>query len=148
MVTHWPDGRIKLLVTTCGMRLRRQHGALMLHGSYTPLEVHGECADHVVAFARHDTSGTLLVIVPRLIAPLVTAGRPLPIGPESWAATRIVLPPEMRADGYRHVMTGEWCASTGNGSSLPVASALDTCPVALLWAPGQPSGVVTDVAEP
>jgi maltooligosyltrehalose synthase len=56
LLTHWSDGRIKYFVTTRGMRFRRQHRALMLHGAYTPLEVDGEGADHVVASARHDDS--------------------------------------------------------------------------------------------
>jgi (1->4)-alpha-D-glucan 1-alpha-D-glucosylmutase len=146
LCTRWTDGRIKLLVTTCGMRFRRQHRALMLHGAYTPLEVDGERADHVVAFARHDDSGTLLAVAPRLVVPLVTEERPLPIGPDAWAATRIVLPPVTRAARYRHVLTGEWCGTTSDRSSLPMASALATCPVALLWAPARKQGVRADAA--
>ena len=137
LLRHWPDGRIKLFVTSCGMRLRRRHRALLLHGAYTPLAVEGERADHVVAFARHDDSGKLLVVAPRLVAPLVTEERPLPIGVDVWAATRIILPPVARTDRYRHVVTGEWCETTGDRSSLPVAAALRTCPVALLWAPAR-----------
>jgi (1->4)-alpha-D-glucan 1-alpha-D-glucosylmutase len=137
LFTHWTDGRIKLLVTTCGMTFRRQQRALMLHGAYTPLELDGERADHVVAFARHDDSGTLLVVAPRLVVPLVAEERPLPIGPDAWAATRIVLPSVTRAARYRHVITGEWCETTSDGSSLLMASALGTCPVALLWAPAR-----------
>ena len=147
LLTRWPDGRIKLLITTCGMRFRRAHGGLMLDGAYTPLEVTGEHADHVVAFARHDESGALLAVVPRCIAPLVTPERPFPVGADAWGATRIVLPPETRAVRYRHVMTGEWCDTGPERSSLPLASALGTCPVALLWAPADAQGVGADAAE-
>jgi (1->4)-alpha-D-glucan 1-alpha-D-glucosylmutase len=146
LFTHWTDGRIKLFVTACGMRFRRQHRALMLHGAYTPLEVDGDRADHVVAFARHDDSGTLLVVAPRLVVPLVTEERLLPIGPDVWAATRIVLPPVTRAVRFRHVMTGEWCETASDRASLPMASALATCPVALLWAPAREQGVRADAA--
>jgi (1->4)-alpha-D-glucan 1-alpha-D-glucosylmutase len=146
LVTRWTDGRIKLLVTACGMRLRRQHRALMLDGAYTPLEVDGARADHVVTFARHDYTGTLLVVAPRLVVPLVTEEWPLPIGSDVWAATRIVLPPGTRAARYRHVITGEWCETTSDRSSLPVASALGTCPVALLWAPAREQQVRADAA--
>jgi (1->4)-alpha-D-glucan 1-alpha-D-glucosylmutase len=141
LLSSWSDGRIKLLLTTCGMRFRRQHRALMLHGAYTPLEVDGERADHVVAFARHDHSGTLLVVAPRLVVPLVTGERPLPIGAEVWAATQILLPPDTRATRYRHVITGEWCETISDRAKLPMASALVTCPVALLWAPAREQGV-------
>jgi (1->4)-alpha-D-glucan 1-alpha-D-glucosylmutase len=146
LFTHWIDGRIKLFVTACGMRFRRQHRALMLNGAYTPLELDGERADHVVAFARHDDSGTLLAVAPRLIVPLVGEERPLPIGSDLWAATRIVLPPETRAARYRHVMTGEWCETASDRSSLSMASALGTSPVALLWAAARERGVRADAA--
>jgi (1->4)-alpha-D-glucan 1-alpha-D-glucosylmutase len=134
LLAHWVDGRIKLLVTALGMRFRRRHQALMLRGAYTPLAVEGERPDHVVAFARHDDAGTLLVVAPRLVVPLVTEERPLPIGRDAWATTRVVLPPAARAVRYRHVFTGEWCETTADQSNLPIASALRTCPVALLWA--------------
>jgi (1->4)-alpha-D-glucan 1-alpha-D-glucosylmutase len=132
---HWYDGRIKFFVTTCGMRFRRQHSELMLHGAYTPLELDGERADRAIAFARHDESGTLLVVAPRLIVPLVNEERPLPIGRDVWASDRIVLPSGTRAARYRHLITGEWCETTSDGSSLSIAAALRSCPVALLWAP-------------
>jgi (1->4)-alpha-D-glucan 1-alpha-D-glucosylmutase len=144
LLRHWPDGRIKLFVTTCGMRLRRQHRALMLHGAYTPLALEGERADHVVAFARHDEAGSLLVVAPRLVVPLVTEERPLPVGADVWAATRIILPLVTRAIRYRHLLTGEWCETTTDRSSLPVAAALRTCPVAWLWAPALQQGVRAD----
>jgi (1->4)-alpha-D-glucan 1-alpha-D-glucosylmutase len=134
LLAHWVDGRIKLFVTALGMRFRRQHQALMLRGGYTPLPVEGELPDHVVAFARHDDAGTLLVVAPRLVVPLVTEERPLPIGRDAWATTRVVLPLPTRAVRYRHVFTGEWCETTADQSNLPIASALRTCPVALLWA--------------
>jgi (1->4)-alpha-D-glucan 1-alpha-D-glucosylmutase len=146
LFTHWTDGRIKLLVTACGMRFRRQHRALMLHGAYTPLAIDGERADQAVAFARHDDSGTLLVVAPRLVVPLVSDERPLPVGPDAWAATRIVLPPATRAARYRHVITGEWCEPAPDASSLPLAVALATCPVAWLWAPAREQGGRADAA--
>jgi (1->4)-alpha-D-glucan 1-alpha-D-glucosylmutase len=146
LFTHWTDGRIKLLVTTRGMRFRREHPALLLNGVYTPLALEGERADHVVAFARHNGAGTLLVIAPRLIAPLVTEERPLPVGPDVWGKTRIVLPRGTRAGRYRHVLTGEWCKTTSDRSSLPMASALRACPVAWLWASAREHGVRADGA--
>jgi (1->4)-alpha-D-glucan 1-alpha-D-glucosylmutase len=107
----------------------------MLEGAYTPLEVEGAGADHVVAFARHDDSGILVVVAPRLVVPLVTPERSLPIGPDVWGSTEIIVPAVMRATRYRHVMTGEWCETVPGRSSLSIAAALRTCPVALLWAP-------------
>lgn len=34
LLVHWYDGRIKFLVTTCGLRFRRQHPALMVDRAY------------------------------------------------------------------------------------------------------------------
>jgi (1->4)-alpha-D-glucan 1-alpha-D-glucosylmutase len=134
LLANWDDGRIKLLVTSCGLRFRRAHAALMLAGAYTPLAVDGPGTDHVVAFARHDESGILLAVAPRLIVPLVTAERPLPLGADAWGASHILLPPEVSAARYRHLITGESCESVGSDRSLlPIAAVFRTCPVALLW---------------
>jgi (1->4)-alpha-D-glucan 1-alpha-D-glucosylmutase len=142
LLAHWPDGRIKLLVTTCGLRFRRQHAALMVGGAYIPLEAEGKHGDHVLAFARHDTSGTLLAVVPRLVVPLIDEDRPLPVGHDAWGPSRILLPPAVRAARYRHIVTGEWCEAVGtDDSSLPMKAVLRTCPVALLWAPAREEGV-------
>jgi (1->4)-alpha-D-glucan 1-alpha-D-glucosylmutase len=147
MLANWSDGRIKLLITTCGMRFRREHPALMLDGAYTALDVEGVGADHVVAFARHNDSGTALVVVPRLVAALVTEEQPLPIGPDVWGTSQIVLPAVGRATRYRHILTGESCEPTGSYQShLPVATALRNCPVALLWAPAPAARVRADAA--
>jgi len=147
LLAHWYDGRIKFLVTICGLRFRRQHAALMLDGAYMPLEAEGTHADHVVAFARHDDSGTLLAVVPRLVAPLIDEERPLPVGPDAWGPSRIMLPGAVRATRYRHVITGEWCEAAGSDhSTLPISTALRTCPVALLWAPAREVVVRADAA--
>jgi hypothetical protein len=52
-----------------------------------------------------------------------------------WAASQIVLPAAARARRFRHVITGEWCETASDHSSLAMAAALRICPVALLWAP-------------
>ena len=51
------DGRIKLFLTTVGLRFRRTHPDFMARATYVPLTATGPGADHVVAFARHDESG-------------------------------------------------------------------------------------------
>jgi (1->4)-alpha-D-glucan 1-alpha-D-glucosylmutase len=66
LLEGWPDGRIKLFITTCGLRFRREHSDLMREGDYQPLVVEGASAEYLVAFARHDGSGTLVTVAPRL----------------------------------------------------------------------------------
>jgi (1->4)-alpha-D-glucan 1-alpha-D-glucosylmutase len=149
LLARWHDGRIKLLITACGLRFRRHHAALMQSGAYTPLEATGGHGDHIVAFARQDESGTLLAVVPRLTLPLVEpveGERLLPVGP-AWGSSRIALPAGARAARYRNVLTGEWSEVVGSDpSSLPVDVVLRTCPVALLWAPARKEGVQADAA--
>jgi (1->4)-alpha-D-glucan 1-alpha-D-glucosylmutase len=134
LLDTWPDGRIKLLVTACGLRFRRAHADLMVEGSYTALEPQGPAADHLVAFARRDRSGTLLAAVPRLVARLVGDDRPVPLGRGAWGSTSIVLPEGIDASRYLHLLTGEHVDVTA--PHVEVASVFQTSPVALLWAPG------------
>jgi (1->4)-alpha-D-glucan 1-alpha-D-glucosylmutase len=130
LLAHWHDGTIKLHVTACGLRFRRAHQALMSRGRYAALAAEGDRADHVVAFARHDESGTLLAVVPRLVASLTTGGL-LPVGVDGWGATRLVLPGTVASGTCRNVLTGE--RITGDGDTLPLSHVLTRCPVALLW---------------
>jgi (1->4)-alpha-D-glucan 1-alpha-D-glucosylmutase len=135
LIEGWPDGRLKLFITTCGLRFRRAHGDLMLQGDYQPLVVEGASAEYLVAFARHDDSGTLVTVVPRLIMSVSRDFSSLPRGPRTWRDTRLLLPPWARHPCYRHVLTGE-TVPAGEGH-LPVAEILHTCPVGLLWAPAR-----------
>ncbi|MGE3510080.1 MAG: malto-oligosyltrehalose synthase, partial [Vicinamibacterales bacterium] len=83
----WEDGRIKLLVTAAGLRFRRRHADVLLDGEYVPLDVEGPASDHLVAFARPHASGTLVAMVPRLVASLTGGTQRWPLGAEVWQAT-------------------------------------------------------------
>jgi (1->4)-alpha-D-glucan 1-alpha-D-glucosylmutase len=137
LFADWPDGRIKLLATTCGLRFRRAHADFLEEASYRPLSAAGSAADHLVAFARHSAAGTLVAIAPRLVATLM-AGDRLPIGAAAWGNTHLEMPADLPATTFRHVMTGEIVERdrSANQAALPVARAFRTCPLALLWAPG------------
>jgi (1->4)-alpha-D-glucan 1-alpha-D-glucosylmutase len=132
LLDSWVDARIKLFITTRGLRFRREHADLLLKGEYQPLQVEGPAADHIVAFARHDGSGTLLAIVPRLVASSGRDGRSLPLGPEVWGATRVLVPRWADDGHFRHLLTGEVLhVTTGQ---LPAAALFRTSPVGLIWA--------------
>jgi (1->4)-alpha-D-glucan 1-alpha-D-glucosylmutase len=131
LIDGWPDARIKLFVTTCGLRFRRQHPELLLKGDYQPLDAEGPFAGHLVAFSRRDESGTLLAIVPRLIQSLTTDSSSLPRGLATWETTHILLP-QWAAHRYRHMLTGE-IVHPHNGRLL-AAETFRTSPVAWLWA--------------
>jgi (1->4)-alpha-D-glucan 1-alpha-D-glucosylmutase len=128
MIDHWPDGRIKLYISTIGMRLRRSRPHLFIDGEYHPIAVHGAAAEHVIAFERVHDRDTIIVIAPRLTAALgPTAGPPL--GSGVWGDTSL----QFRHDAprtVRNLFTGRRLTC---GAGLRVSEALQDCPVALLW---------------
>ena len=109
----------------------------MLDGAYVPLQLEGSAGDHLVAFARHHASGTLIAAVPRLIASLTADAHPLPLGEAAWTSTRILLPEVLPSGPYRHLITGDTVSLTQESARSVIAAAdvFRTIPVALLWAP-------------
>ena len=91
LLEHLTDGRAKFFATWCALGLRRKHEALLRDGAYLPLEVHGERAAHVVAFARRDGPRWAVAIATRLPASLGLAVGEPPIG-EAWGDTHVVWP--------------------------------------------------------
>jgi len=128
------DGRIKLYLIRQALRLRSGERELFEGGSYLPLEVRGERADHVCAFERSLGERSVIVAAPRFFTRLVREPGELPLGQEVWQGTRIVLPPEAEGGRYRNVFTGEILASERQegGGRLYLAEALADFPVALL----------------
>ncbi|WP_330115451.1 malto-oligosyltrehalose synthase [Pseudomonas sp. JS3066] len=92
----WEDGHIKQRLVATVLNLRHKQPRLFSQGSYEPLQVEGPQAARVLAFARwHDLYG-LVVVVPRLAAPLLDG--PLPqVPPPRWGDTRVRLPRVLRA---------------------------------------------------
>jgi (1->4)-alpha-D-glucan 1-alpha-D-glucosylmutase len=128
------DGRIKLYLIRQALGLRRREHELFERGSYLPLEVRGERSDHVCAFERSLGESSVIVASPRFFTRLTQEPGELPLGPEVWLGTRIVLPPEGRGGRYRNVFTGEMLAPERQegGAMLHLAEVLANFPVALL----------------
>jgi (1->4)-alpha-D-glucan 1-alpha-D-glucosylmutase len=87
LAANWQDGREKLFATRRLLALRRAHPDLFAAGDYRPLEVAGERAAHLCAFARSQGGETLAVAVPRLVRQLCRDADGL-----DWGGTEIVLP--------------------------------------------------------
>lgn len=133
------DGRLKLLVTTAGLRLRRRHPDLFLHGDYTPLvtevTVDGDC----VAFARTldgDRSPAALYIAPRLCVRMYTPEHPFPLGGDAWKTSRVMLPPSLRDRTFRHEITGAQIKPTHANDScwIFLGQVFEALPVGILAA--------------
>jgi (1->4)-alpha-D-glucan 1-alpha-D-glucosylmutase len=72
LFASWHDGRIKMMITSRLLRLRRIAPPLFQAGSYHSFYATGELADCCIAFSRELDSQILLVIVPRFTTRLCT----------------------------------------------------------------------------
>jgi (1->4)-alpha-D-glucan 1-alpha-D-glucosylmutase len=127
------DGRIKLYVTYQALHCRRDHPQLFATGEYLPLEALGARHEHVFAFARRDGATWAVVVVPRLLTRLVPAMGDLPLGPEVWQDTLLLLPDLAPRLPWRNLFTGESLALSAQREhyTLPLAQALGHFPVGL-----------------
>ena len=63
---HWPDGLVKLFVTTRLLKLRRREPELFQSGSYASVYANGPASNSCVSFLRRHQAKRVLVVVPRL----------------------------------------------------------------------------------
>jgi malto-oligosyltrehalose synthase len=120
------DGR-KLLVTSSGLRLRRDHSDWFVGDTagYHPLAADGPAAGHVIGFARGDLE--------RPAGACVTVATRLPVGLRrrgGWDSTVLQLPRPGGGPGpgWRDVLTGQ----VHDGGQVPLADLTRRLPVALL----------------
>jgi (1->4)-alpha-D-glucan 1-alpha-D-glucosylmutase len=144
LLDDWTDGRIKLLVLSKLLRLRRERSGLFREGSYVPLKVTGVHAEHVCAFARVEGANPLVVAVPRLMATVSRGPAEPPLG-ERWAETAIVCPSTLSAESWTNVLSGDIVRTepVGDDTLLPLRKLFADLPVAALLA-----GTVLPASEP
>jgi (1->4)-alpha-D-glucan 1-alpha-D-glucosylmutase len=134
LLESWPDGRIKLLVTTAGLRLRREWEDVFLAGNYVPLKTEVTVGANILAFARILDDRAAVFAVPRLCAPLVTDSQPLPLGGNAWKTSRMLLPPALAGRTFRHEITGAEVRPITAGSEAWIFAGqiFETVPVGIL----------------
>jgi (1->4)-alpha-D-glucan 1-alpha-D-glucosylmutase len=123
------SGAIKLYVLSRALSFRRQHREFFDTGTYTPLQIQGTHADHVVAFARRLGKQQIIAIAPRLIAGLCKKKRILPLGESVWADTALKLDTK-KAKRFSNIMTGE--SFEARAGTVRLADVLAHFPVAIL----------------
>ncbi len=131
----WQDGRLKLFVLASLLRERRAQPSLFLEGSYEPLAGADDVSRrHIVAFARRHGRAVAIAAVPRLVRRLLANPFAPPLGEAVWGDSGILLPQDLGASSFVHVVTGEIIAPVrnGHGRVLPAADVFRTSPVALL----------------
>ena len=138
LMTRWEDGRIKMLVTAVGLRLRREWPDVFLSGRYLPLVTDVTVPSGLVAFARTLDARAALFVAPRLMAPLVIGAgansKTVPLGGDAWKTSRIILPPELHGRVFRHRITGVDVlpAAAGGDEWIFAGQIFDTVPVGIL----------------
>ncbi len=138
----WMDGRIKLLVTAAGLRLRRRLPELFLDGDYVPLTTEVTVRGGAIVFARtRQTAAGLqaaILVAPRLCAGLWTPEYPLPLGGDAWKTSRVMLSPALAGRTFRNELTGAEVKATraGDQSWIFLGQVFETLPVAILTVEG------------
>jgi (1->4)-alpha-D-glucan 1-alpha-D-glucosylmutase len=130
LFAHPADGRLKLFAVRQLLALRRENPSLFLHGGYTPLQVTGERAAHVVAFARRYQGAGVIAVAGRLFATMEVRTGEVPHGQPAWRDGRIELPFLDEGTVLRDVLGGGACEVRDGGVNL--AEALAVAPVAAL----------------
>lgn len=92
LLANWRDGRIKQALIAQVLNLRAEHAELFRRGTYQALEVLGEQAHNVLAFAREHEGRYAIVIVPIRCATLLENSAVPQVDALRWGDTRVVLP--------------------------------------------------------
>ncbi len=129
------SGQAKFWATWRALQWRVSNEVMLQNADYLPLEVTGDRARHVIAFARRDGPTALVVIGTRLFASLGLRVSELPVG-DVWGDTRVHWPtgaaaPTEGLDGFVDAIGGRRHALDEDGA-WPLAQVLGDFPVAAL----------------
>lgn len=132
------DGRIKMYVTRCALRFRREYPELFGSGAYVPLAPAGERARHIVAFARCDDHRHVIIAAGRFFMGLGIDRNSFPAG-GLWSDTTLALPQNLATDctpATRYVDLFTGCAIDSHPDSaarrLALAEVFAQMPIAML----------------
>jgi len=127
---HWRDGHVKLALVRRLLALRSLAPELLREGSYLPLEVRGELAQHVIAFARRRSDTCAVIVGTRLAATLIEGDVPL-VAPQRWGDTSIALPKDWAVPQWRDWLSDAVRTADGD-NTLYLRDVLAAMPVAVL----------------
>jgi (1->4)-alpha-D-glucan 1-alpha-D-glucosylmutase len=130
------DGRLKMYVTNCALRFRREHRALLANGAYDALEAAGERRRHIVALARTSGDQQLIAVAGRFFMSLDGGPQQSPVGTATWANTFLSAPGELLRESYFDLFTGRTISPDRgrDAQQLAMADVFAHLPVALLVA--------------
>ncbi|MBC3205557.1 malto-oligosyltrehalose synthase [Pseudomonas sp. SWRI111] len=128
LLSEWRDGGIKQALIAEVLNLRAEHAGLFRHGSYQALEVLGEQAHNVLAFAREHEGAQAIVIVPVRGATLLGNSAVPRIDALRWGDTHVVLPFDACGTNLKGLFAS---GAVTKNRALNVADALGEVPVNL-----------------
>ena len=137
LLTSMSDGSAKLYVTYKVLSFRRAHAEIFREGTYRPLNVTGEKAAYLCAYARVHSSGTVIALVPRLFARLFGEESSLPLGEDVWGNTIVELPHDLPSAPFVSILgRADSLAEDRRVGALHVGTVLRDSPIGLIAAPG------------
>jgi (1->4)-alpha-D-glucan 1-alpha-D-glucosylmutase len=101
------NGMIKFYLTYKALNYRRENRELFEKGEYMALEVMGEKANNICAFARRLAEKRIIVVVSRYFTRLIPQQDSLPFGEEVWKDSFVAVPYAEVGVEYFNVLTGE-----------------------------------------
>ncbi|STX50375.1 Maltooligosyl trehalose synthase [Legionella busanensis] len=128
LLKTWEDGRIKLNTMRKLLEIRNRFKNVFMYGKYIPLEVQGNLAKHVIAFAREFDNSYIVVVTLRWISQLISPFT-------SWSNLafnqddKIILP-KMYNRAFHSLLTGDEILSTDD--SILMADVLEKLPFNIL----------------
>jgi (1->4)-alpha-D-glucan 1-alpha-D-glucosylmutase len=128
----WQDGRLKLLVTSRLLQLRKSHAAAF-QGDYLPLGTQGAFAEHLCAYGRLAGDTAVITVATRWLAMVAGGSLQAPLA-ESWQDTAVLLPPRVPSGRYVDVLTGRVheVGTDSDGAQLDAAALFAALPCCVL----------------
>ncbi|MGQ3887884.1 malto-oligosyltrehalose synthase [Legionella sp. CNM-1927-20] len=128
LLKTWEDGRIKLNTTRKLLEIRSRFKNVFMHGKYIPLEVQGNLAKHVIAFAREFDNSYVIIVSLRWTSQLIKPS-------ETWSNSAFsqddkIMLPKMYNRSFRSLLTDDEIASTDD--SILIADILEKLPFNIL----------------
>ena len=121
LMPHWRDGRVKQAIIARTLALREAAPDLFTKGAYTPLQLEGAAAHHILAFVRSYEGKAAVVLTTRLPASLGLEGATPLVQPSQWRETSVQMP--------RNLLGRSLVDRLGNAPDATVAPAMDLQPL-------------------
>lgn len=130
LLTHWPDGRVKLYLIWKALTFRHAHPDLFLESEFIPIQPAGCYAANVIGFVRKNATSSVLVAMPRWLSQIRRTNEHF-----DWCDTRLTLPPDC-ARKWKNILADQQLSMLERDGQpcLRVEDLLRDFPVALLHA--------------